>query len=654
MAMRSTLGIALSAAALASGAQGAGPQPSVRLEVTSRAPAFNGQTFGDRGAYETISGKAHMRIDPMAPANRGIVDLALAPRDAGGVVDYDVDFVIQRPVEGAHARRVLVYDVVNRGMRLMSMMTGGSVMNPNDPGDGLLYTRGFTMVASGWQGDIASKALVGARFPIAGSAARPVTGPVSTETIFDDTTSNRITLPYAAASLDPAGVRVTVRALADSAPQAVAAEDWHFADDRHIVLTRPAAMDAGAIYKVEYTARDPWVMGLGFAATRDLISFLRHASAAQGNPLADIAAAPCERDARGACANPQGGVFSSAIAFGASQSGRYIRDFVWQGFNRDVAGTRVFDGVIPFIAGGRRTFTNFRFAEPGRFSRQHEDHDVPGFGFPFTYASLTDAATGRTDSILRACSATGTCPTVFHMDTSAEFWQAGAGLVARGGTDHDVALPANVRAYMIAGGAHAPGMTLPACRYPTNRIDYSPIVRAMLIAMVDWTTRGTEPPPSRWPSVAGHELVPFDSIHGPSVPAAALAWPKVVNRPIPPAGKAAWPAYVPAIDADGNDAPGIRLPQVAVPSGTYMGWNLRKAGYGDGDICLLSGTYLPFAKDPASRAGDSRPSLAERYPDPAVRVARYRDAARQLQADRYLLREDADKLIAADAAHPTP
>ena len=623
-------------------------EPSVRLEVIARTPAFGGQQYGSHGSYEQITGKAHMRIDPLAPANRGIVDLDLAPRAADGLVDYDVDFIIQRPADPAKARRVLLYDVVNRGMRLMAMMTGGG-FNPNDPGDGLLFRQGYTLVWSGWQGDISSKASIGARFPVASKDGKPVTGRISTETIFDDITSKRITLPYAAAAMDQADVKVTVRALTDSPQQALTATDWTFDDDRHISLTRPAGMDAGAIYRVEYVAKDPWVMGLGFAATRDFISWLRHAPAGQGNVLADLAAAPCERDAKARCANPQGGAFSSAVAFGGSQSGRYLRDFLWQGFNRDLAGRRVFDGVIPFIPGGRRTFTNFRFAEPGRFSRQHEDHDVPGFTFPFAYATLTDPNSGRADGILRACSATATCPKVFHIDTSAEFWQAGSALIGTGGTNHDVPLPANVRAYMIAGGAHAPGMSLPACRYPTNRLNYAPIVRAMLVNMVDWTTTGTTPPANRWPSLARGELKTIDALKGPEVPAAALVWPKVLNRPIPPAGKPAWPAYVPAIDADGNDAPGIHMPEIAVPQGTYLGWNLRKAGYGEGDICLLSGTYLPFAKDAASRNGDTRASLAERYPAAGDRAAKVRDAAAQLQAGRYLLPEDANKLIAAEA-----
>ncbi len=631
--------------------------PSVSLEITSRGPAFGGQSFGEYGVYERIAGKAHMRIDPLAPANRGIADLTLAPRASDGMVDYDIDFVIERPKDPAKARRVLFYDVVNRGMRLLAMMTGGNMMKPDDPGDALLMRQGYTLVASGWQGDLGTSGaamlgalppgmalpkFIAARFPVATNKGKPITGQVFTETIFENSTSNVMTLPYAVGGDDPALTRLTVRALADSPPQTV--KEWRFTDDRHIEIKRPAGFDAGAIYRFEYVAKDPWVMGLGFAATRDLIAFLRHAPAAMGNPLADIASAPCERDAANRCANPGGGAFSSAVAFGGSQSGRYLRDFLWQGFNRDPAGRRVFDGVIPFIPGARRTFTNFRFSEPGRFSRQHEDHGVPGFAFPFTYATLTDPATGKRDGILRACTATDTCPKLFHIDTSGEFWQAGSSLVGTGGTARDVPFPSEVRAYMIAGGAHAPGMVIPACRYPANALNYSPVVRALILSMVDWSLAKRNPPASRWPSLAKRELLPLEQLRGPQVPAAGLEWPKVMNRPLPPAGKREWPMHVPAIDADGNDAPGIRLPQLAAPQGTYLGWNLRKAGYGEGDLCLLSGTYLPFAKDAASRSGDSRLSLAERYPAAGEREAKFAAAAAELRREGFLLEEDAVRL----------
>lgn len=624
--------------------------PAVRLEITGRAPAYGGAAFGEVGPYEKLTGVAHLQIDPKVTANRGVVDLDHAPRGADGLVHYDVDVVILRPRDAQKARRVMIFDAVNRGVKTVpSMLNGGSftgMETVKDAGDGFALRNGYTIVFSGWQGDVAGPQMVGARFPVATDGGRPITGRISTEAVFDDLKRSRITLPYPAATTDPASAQVTVRARADDPPRTLAASDWRFDDDRHVTLTRPADMDAGAIYRVSYVARDPKVMGLGFAAVRDVVAFLRHADAAAGNPLADIASAPCEPGPSGGCATAGEGVFNSVVAFGASQSGRYLRDFVWQGFNRDLDGGRVFDGVIAMIPGGRRTFTNVRFAEPGRFSRQHEDHDVPGFDFPFAYATLRDPVTGKSDGILQRCTADGSCPKVFHIDTSAEFWQAGASLVGTGGTERDVAPPANVRAYMIAGGAHAPGMTTPACQSAANPMLYTPLVRGLAARMIDWTLGRQAPPASRWPSVAAGELQPIEALKTPDLTAVGLTWPKVVNRPIPPAGsKAGWPVFVPVVDADGNDRPGIRMPQVAVPDATYLGWNLRKPGYAAGDLCLVFGAYAPFAKDSAGRGGDPRPSLAERYPN-GERAAKLQEAAAALGRDGFLLKEDVDALQA--------
>jgi hypothetical protein len=625
----------------------------VQLEIRSRTPVFVGETFGTRGAYEKISGLAYLLIDPKAPENRGIADLALAERDADGMVHYDVDFAILRPIAARKARRVLVYDVVNRGMRTAGVLNGGFIgmADPIEKGDALLMRQGMTVVWSGWQGDFPTSGdrppLIRGHFPLVTGKTGPITGRTSTELIFDRPEGNVMHLPYSALTLDQSNAVLTVQAVTDSPKRVIPTSQWRYLDDGNIEVTRPADMDAGAIYRFEYVAQNPKLHGLGFAATRDLIAFLRHGTAEEGNPLADLAAAPCERDAAGACVAAPGGIFASTIAFGVSQSGRYLRDFLYQGFNRDLAGRKVFDGMLAMIPGARRTFTNYRFAEPGRFSRQHEDHEVPGFSFPYTYATLRDAVTGETDGIMRACADTGTCPRLMHFDTSAEFWQAGAALVGTGGTSGDVPFPANVRAYMFAGGSHAPGFTLPACRYSGNPLNYGPTMRALFVAMTEWTLGQRQPPPSRWPSLAKGELVPVASLRGPAVP--GLAWSKVLNEPIPPAGKAAWPIFVPIVDADGSDRAGIRPPQLAAPAGTLLGWNLRKPGYGEGDLCLLAGTFLPFAADAASRGSDPRLSLAERYGSPEAnsdqRKARLRAAANDLVAARLLLPEDVEGIV---------
>ena len=383
-------------------------------------------------------------------------------------------------------------------------------------------------------------------------------------------------------------------------------------------------------------------MGLGFAATRDLIAFLRNArTSANGltNPLADIASAACERDARHAC-NRGGGVYDTAIAFGASQSGRYLRDFLWLGFNRDLDGERVFDGIIPFVAGGRRTFTNFRFSEPGRFSRQHEDHDVPGFDFPFAYAAMRDPITGRVDGIMRRCERDETCPRIFHVDTSGEFWQAGASLVGTGGGATDVLFPENMRAYMIASGSHGPHLTLPSCAHPPNPLNYTPVMRALIMDMVEWTTDRAAPPASRWPRLADGDLSTLETLQTPDLSALGVRWPRVLNRPSARTGQT-WPVYVPTVDADGNDIAGIRLPDLATPRGAYLGWNLRKAGFAEGELCVVMGGFIPFAPDAASRGADPRLSLAERYANAETARERREEAIEELLLDRLLLSEDA-------------
>jgi hypothetical protein len=635
------------ALAAASAAYAQAAKPSIRIEITSRTAAYGGTVFGEVGPYEKLTGVARLQIDPGDPANRGVVDLDKAPRNAYGLVDYDVDLVILRPRDPRRARRVMIYDVVNRGM-MTTLATyvgpgAGAMDRPIDPRAAFALERGYTLVFSGWQGDLADDSLIGARFPVATDKGRPITGRISVETVFDDPSADRITLPYPAAKTDQASASLSFRPLADSPPEALPASRWRFEDDRHVAFTRPPGADAGAIFTMTYLARDPKVMGLGFTAVRDLVAFLRHGSAEAGNPLADLSAAPCERDG---CA-ARGELFESVVAYGASQSGRYLRDFVWQGFNRDLTGRRVFDGAMVMIAGGRRTFTNMRFAEPGRFSRQHEDHGVPGFDFPFTYATLRDPVTGRTDGILERCSADGSCPKIFHIDTSAEFWQAGASLVGTGGGDHDVALPDGVRAYMIAGGAHAPGMAWRACRSAPNPMVYNPVVRALTARMVDWTLKGRTPPDSRWPRVAAGELQPIEALKTPDLSAIGVTWPKVINRPITPAGgRGRWPVLAPIVDVDGNDVPGVRMPQIAVPDATYLGWDLRKAGYGEGDLCLVFAAWAPFAPDAAARQGDPRPSMAERYGD-GERPRQLRKAAEALRDEGLLLDADIEGLAPA-------
>ncbi len=615
-------------------------KPAINLEITSRTVAFGGAYFGDGGQYERLVGVAHMSIDPGLPENRSIVDLDLAPRDASGLVNYDVDFEILRPLQPASAAPVLVYEVVNRGLKVH---LGG------EPKQGhvsaFLLNRGYTIMWSGWQGYLPAGPILGARLPVATSKGQPITGRIEAEAIFDDFSSDRLSLPYPANSLDQKAGTLTVRARADSTARTIPKTDWRYVDDRHLHLKRPANMDAGAIYRFSYVAKDPRVMGLGFASVRDLVSFVRHASTSEGNPLADIRPPPCEQGAAASCPDPSGGAFTTAVAIGVSQSGRFLRDYTWQGFNRDSAGNRVFDGMLAVVAGGRRTFTNLRFSDPGRFSRQHEDHETPGFSFPFAYGSMKSPVTGKSDGILEQCSRDGSCPKVFHIDSSTEFWQAGSSLVGTDATGRDLVFPENVRAFLIASTSHAPGIAAPGCQLAANPLTYSPVVRALTISMVEWTLDGTPPPDSEWPQASKDELRPLKALNPPSLSGIGLDWPKAANRPQSQGASRDWPVLLPRVDADGNDVAGLRLPQIDAPLGTYLGWNPRKAGYAPRELCSAFGGFVPFATIKQSDSADPRPALEERYGEKSRAVV-MQSAIAALVDKRLLLKEDVQSILA--------
>ncbi|MDQ3811532.1 MAG: alpha/beta hydrolase domain-containing protein, partial [Chloroflexota bacterium] len=457
------------------------PRPASRLErleIKSRFDAFGGLSFGPAGQYEAIVAVAHGQLDPADAANARIVDLDKAPR-TNGLVEYETDVVILRPKDPLSARRVLFYDVVNRGNKI-ALTTyfnegNGDLTSPEGAGNGFLMRQGYTVVFSGWQGDLplsGDGSRIGTRFPVATNPdGSPITGLSREEIVFDNTTNpGRLTLTWPAADLDPAQamLRAKVHQNDDWRP----VPTWSYLDDKTVQIDRPADLDAGSIYEFIYTARDPKVMGIGMAAVRDLVSFLEYETAdGQGNlnPLNDLRGAPCEAPGLNqACPENPATTVDVAIIEGISQSGRFTRDFLWQGFNADPSGRQVFNGAMPLIGGSRKTWTNFRFAQPGRWSKQHEDHLQAGDQFPFTYATITDPISGMDDGLLAQCSATNTCPRVMQLDGSGEFWLARASLLVSDGAGNEVPLPDNVRLYQMTGTPHGYSQTrvsnsLPAC-----------------------------------------------------------------------------------------------------------------------------------------------------------------------------------------------
>jgi hypothetical protein len=620
----------------------------VKFEVLKvESPAFEGRTFGAVGTYDRILARATIAVTPDDIHNKIIVDLDRAPRDAKGQVEATTDVEILRPTVAANGNRTLFYEVLNRGSKLGFALFNdlpavtNDLVKATDAGNGFLMNRGYTVVWSGWQGDIIPG---GGRMTFSPPTVAGVTGLAREDFIFDHTDNPASgTLSYPAADLDPSHAKISVRereADARATPPDLAVT---FESPTKISIKRPAGFDAGAIYEFIYTAKDPKVMGLGFAATRDVVSFLRNEAA----------------DATGA-ASPLAGQIDRAVGFGLSQSGRYLHDYLYLGFNADETGRTVFDGLMPHISGGKKTFTNYRFSQPGRSPYEHADMLYPGADFPFTYPVLTDSVTGKNDGFLARCLAAGNCPKIIKTDSELEFYQQRASLVTTDTKGDPIAMPANVRLFLLSNLQHYSlaqdkSQMVKVCANPTNPLNAGPVVRAMLVAMNDWIARDTLPPDSRYPSRADATLVPPSAVAVgfPVIP--GFAYPGRIAQPtalksdeMPPSKGAAYPVFVPKTDADGRDVAGIHLPTLEAPAATHTGWNLRKAGFGEGELCDNNGTMIPFAatKEERLKNNDPRLSMAERYPNQGDRAAAIAKATRELIRDRLILQEDAGLFIA--------
>jgi hypothetical protein len=620
----------------------------VKFEIVRvESPAFEGRSFGTVGTYDRIVGRATLAVAPDDPHNKIIVDLDRAPRNAQGQVEAVTGVEILRPTVAANGNRTLFYEVLNRGSKLGLALFNdipavtNDLVKATDAGNGFLMNRGYTVVWSGWQADIAAG---GGRMTFSPPVVPGITGLAREDFIFDHTDNpTSASLSYPAADLDSTHVKISVRereADPRATPEGLGVS---FESPTKISIRRPDGFDAGAIYEFIYTAKDPKVMGLGFAATRDVVSFLRNETA----------------DAAGT-ANPLAGRIDRAIGFGLSQSGRYLHDYLYLGFNADEAGRTVFEGLMPHISGGKKTFTNYRFSQPGRSPYEHADMLYPGADFPFTYPVITDSVSGKSDGFLARCLAAGNCPKIIKTDSELEFYQQRASLVVTDTKGDPIAMPDNVRLFLLSNLQHYSlardkSQMAKVCAYPTNPLNAGPPVRALLVAMTEWISKNTLPPNSRYPSRADATLVPpsSDSVGFPLIP--SYAYPSRIARPttlksdeMPPSKGAAYPVFVPKTDADGRDIAGVHLPTLEAPAATHTGWNVRKAGFGEGELCDNNGTMIPFAatREDRLKNNDPRRSMAERYPNAGDRAAAIAKATEQLVHDRLVLEEDA-KLFTA-------
>jgi len=640
----------------------------VKIELSRVEKVFDEMSFGSAGTYEKIAGRAFGEVDPAHRLNAGIVNLDKVPRNSAGRVEYWVDFCLLKPTDVSKSNRRLLLDVPNRGDKLALIDFNGAPkgLGSNDPataadaGNGFLMRQGYVILFCAWQGDVApeEKHLV-TGFPIATNNGAPIVEMAREEVVLGHTNSPAITpLTYPADSPDQSRATLTVRQYEKDARVPIPPSRWRYLSPTKIEFDLPAGFDAGALYEFIYPARDPIVMGLGFAAVRDIVALMRYATAddnGRPNPLKLGSGEPA---------------IDHVIAYGRSQPGRFLREFLHLGFNEDPHGRKVLDGVYSSLAGSRRIHLNSPFAQPGRFVRQHEDHLFPGDQFPFSYATRFDPVSGKTGGILARCVASNTCPKLMHVDTSTEYWQGRGSLVTADEKGKDIELPDQVRVYLLSGTQHAgPAMLKHSPlffqnpSYPLNLLDYAPLNRALLVALDEWVSRGTPPPASRYPRSSDGTLVPpIQKQQGfPDIP--GVSYPRFINelneldysqqppRPIPGHN---YTLLVPKLDADGNETTGIRLPDVAVPSGTRTGWNIRDAGFAQGAVMVV-GSYLPFAATAKERIakGDPRPSFEERYRSREHFVEAVRRAASDLQKERLLLAEDVEGCVAAAAKQNT-
>jgi len=634
-----------------------------RLEITRRERVLAGRAFGAAGAYEKLVGRVHFAFDPRAPRNQHIVDLALAPRNGNGLVEAWADFYLLKPVDPARGNGRLFYEAGNRGTkRILPVFQQASAAD--DPateaefGNGALMAQGFTLLWMGWQWDVPQGRMRMA-LPIATDGGRAITGLVRGNFIpgADATVASiadRGHDAYPVVNPDGADHVLYVRTLPTDPPAIVPRERWRFASATTVTLD--GGFTPGRIYDVVYRARDPRVVGLGLAGTRDLVSFFKYATAAEGNPSPGL---------------------RHALGWGVSQTGRFLRHFVYEGFNEDEAGRQVFDGVFDQVGGAGRGSFNHRFGQQSRDQLQHFNIQYPVDMFPFTDADETDPVTGATDGLLARARRTNTVPKMVHLLTNSEYFNRAGSLVHTdvSGT-RDVAPPSTSRIYMVASAPHIVGAFPPAAfadkdfvgQAPMNPLVYTPVIRALFRALDRWVVDGVEPPASRYPTITDGTLVAPRAAGWPVIPGVAMPPEPMTTYRLdfgpewaagrvtiePPRLGAAFTSLVPAVDDAGNDRGGIRLPQIAVPLATHTGWNYRAADIGAPTrLASEIGAYRPLHRTAAERqaAGDSRPAIDERYASRDAYLGRIAQAAVTLVRDGYVLADDVAGLITEAGRH---
>ena len=643
---------------------------SIVIDPTrSQSLTFGGLSFGSVGQYEKLRGAAYGELDPSDPRNAVITDLELAPLNARGMVEYSMDIFILKPINLSAGNHRLLFDFNNRGEMRVGLLNEAKATNDPttaaDAGTGFIMKLGYTVVSNGWECGVSGFDSMKINVPVASNDGAAITGPSYEYIVFDDSATLTSDLAYAAATLDKSQAKLTVREHLDDPPTTVPATGWDYTStEGKAIRLQPEGtpFQQGHIYEFSYTAKDPVVAGIGLAATRGFVSFLRSATGAEGNPLA--------------------GDMQYTYSYSISQPSRVLNDFQELGFNQDEKGQRVFDGILSHTGGGSGDQINYRFGQTDRTERNRQNHLYPEGVFPFAHQVLTDHLSGKTGGRSERCMETVTCPKRFEVNTSNEYWCKAGSLLHTDTQGNDLPDPENVRFYLLFSLSHVVGDITDRKRNQqfTNGVRPHPAHRALLVALDQWVSQGIAPPESRVPRRSENAVfaVARPGCQTGFVPQEELGWPTIPgvtynglittrylldfgpdfdsgvlsNYPPSVAGRPVYPIFVSKVDEDGNELAGVRLPQVAAPIATITGWALRCAGFGENDGGEADGQYIPFKTTRAERlaAGDPRPSLEERYKDHDGYVRAVTEAAQQLEKQRFLLPADVQSYIEAARA----
>ena len=693
-----------------------------RVEILERRPFANGMEFGNTGAYEFIRGRLHYAIDPQHPRNQAVVDIQLAtegrlradlarivdgkietvvgndPRNKKGEVEFAGDFILLKPVDLSRGNHRLLYDVNNRGNLLMlgyynNASGSNRPLSKAHAGNGWLMRQGYSLLWSAWNWDVES---VGRRplrinLPIIVKRdSSPMTATINAELAVqsrDGVKVERIAWGgsrcYPAVRDSASEATLTVRDTPDGNRRLIPRDQWRFGvlvdgtptfDPVHVYL--PQGFQKGKLYELVYTAMNPRVVGLGLAAVRDAISFF-HFEAADDTGFASPLAVDGKPDSK------------FAYIFGISQSGRFTTQMIDQGFHVDEQNRLVFEGARPHVAGGGKGGFNYRFSQTTHHQKHLQGNHFWADHFPFHFTKegeLQDDPLGqpnrKTGDVLAVAKRLGKIPKIMISNHEGEYWTRSASLIHTGvDGKQDARLHANVRVYIVNGCRH--GTPSRGSRrisgtseHAINQLDPRPVGRALLVALDQWVSNGTEPPTSRVPSVEKGELlsaaahkqqfpnVPSYSIGGVTYPAirhpganlnpprvdlGPRFWSEGVQDYVPP--KTYGPRFVtlvPAIDSDGNPYGGIRLPRLTVPLGTYQAFNPRRSNAGSPNyLKAFESSFWPFALTQTERTQkkDGRAAIEERYASKADYTAKIAAATRQLVKQRLILDEDAVEII---------